>query len=156
MASPNWPLTGSSKITENLMACTPALEFSSITNHRDGVLGNLNAARDWGHAKDYVEAMWLMLQQEEADEYVVATGETHSVRQFVEMCFKEVGKEITWEGEAENEIGLVDGRVVIKVSPKFYRPCEVDALIGNASKIKKLGWVQKNTIHDLIRDMMSS
>jgi len=119
-------------------------------------LGNLNAARDWGHAKDYVEAMWLMLQQEEADEYVVATGETHSVRQFVEMCFKEVGKEITWEGAAEKEVGLVDGKVVIKVSPKFYRPCEVDALIGNASKIKNIGWVQKNTVHDLIRDMMSS
>ena len=119
-------------------------------------LGNLNAARDWGHAKDYVEAMWLMLQQEEADEYVVATGETHSVRQFVEMCFKEVGKEITWEGAAEKEVGLVDGKVVIKVSPKFYRPCEVDALIGNASKIKNIGWVQKNTVHDLIKDMMSS
>jgi GDPmannose 4,6-dehydratase len=101
-------------------------------------LGNLNAARDWGHAKDYVEAMWLMLQQEEADEYVVATGETHSVRQFVEMCFKEVGKEITWEGAAEKEVGLVDGKVVIKVSPKFYRPCEVDALIGDASKLRIL------------------
>ena len=119
-------------------------------------LGNLNAARDWGHAKDYVEAMWLMLQQEEADEYVVATGETLSVRQFVEMCFKEVGKEVMWEGEAENEVGIVDGKVVIKVSPKFYRPCEVDALIGNASKIKSIGWIQRNTNHDLIRDMMSS
>ena len=119
-------------------------------------LGNLNAARDWGHAKDYVEAMWLMLQQEEADEYVVATGETLSVRQFVEMCFKEVGKEVIWEGEAESEVGLVDGKVVIKVSPKFYRPCEVDALIGNASKIKSIGWIQRNTNHDLIRDMMSS
>lgn len=119
-------------------------------------LGNLNAARDWGHAKDYVEAMWLMLQQEEADEYVVATGETHTVREFVEMCIKELGKEIKWEGEAENEIGIVDGRVVIKVSPKFYRPCEVDALIGNASKIKNIGWTQKNSIHDLIKDMMTS
>ena len=119
-------------------------------------LGNLNAARDWGHAKDYVEAMWLMLQQEEADEYVVATGETHTVRQFVEMCIKELGKEIRWEGEAENEIGIVDGKTIIKVSPKFYRPCEVDALIGNASKIKNIGWTQKNTIHDLIKDMMTS
>ena len=119
-------------------------------------LGNLNAARDWGHAKDYVEAMWLMLQQEEADEYVVATGETHTVRQFVEMCVKELDKEIKWEGEAENEIGIVDGKIVIKVSPKFYRPCEVDALIGNASKIKNIGWTQKNSIHDLIRDMMTS
>ena len=119
-------------------------------------LGNLNAARDWGHAKDYVEAMWLMLQQEEANEYVVATGETHTVREFVEMCVKELGKEIKWEGEAENEIGIVDGKTVIKVSPKFYRPCEVDALIGNASKIKSIGWTQKNTVHDLIKDMMTS
>jgi GDPmannose 4,6-dehydratase len=119
-------------------------------------LGNLNAARDWGHAKDYVEAMWLMLQQDEADEYVVATGETHTVREFVEMCVKEFGKEIKWEGEAENEIGIVDGKTIIKVSPKFYRPCEVDALIGNASKIKSIGWNQKNTIHDLIKDMMTS
>lgn len=119
-------------------------------------LGNLNAARDWGHAKDYVEAMWLMLQQEEADEYVVATGETHTVREFVEMCVKELGKEIKWEGEAENEIGIVDGKTIIKVSPKFYRPCEVDALIGNASKIKSIGWTQKNTVHDLIKDMMTS
>jgi GDPmannose 4,6-dehydratase len=119
-------------------------------------LGNLNAERDWGHAKDYVEAMWLVLQQEEADEYVVATGETHSVREFVELCFREVGKVVTWEGEAEGEVGLVDGRVVIRVSPKFYRPCEVDTVIGDASKIKNIGWVQRHTIHDLIRDMMRS
>jgi GDPmannose 4,6-dehydratase len=119
-------------------------------------LGNLNAARDWGHAKDYVEAMWLTLQQEEADEYVVATGETHTVREFVEMCFKTLGKIISWKGEGENETGLVDGKVVIKVSPKFYRPCEVDSVVGDASKIKNIGWRQKNTIHDLIREMMSS
>jgi GDPmannose 4,6-dehydratase len=100
--------------------------------------------------------MWLTLQQEEADEYVVATGETHTVREFVEMCFKTLDKIVTWEGEGENEVGLVDGKIVIKVSPKFYRPCEVDAVIGNASKIKTIGWIQKYTIHDLIRDMMSS
>jgi len=117
-------------------------------------LGNLNAARDWGHAKDYVEAMWLMLQQDEADEYVVATGVTHTVRQFVEMCLKELGKDITWQGENENEVGVVDGKVVVKVSPKFYRPCEVDILIGDASKIKSIGWSQKHNITELIRDML--
>jgi len=117
-------------------------------------LGNLNAARDWGHAKDYVEAMWLMLQQDNADEYVVATGKTHSVRQFVEMCFKELGKSITWQGENENEVGVVDGKVVVKVSPKFYRPCEVDMLIGDATKIKSIGWTQKHDITELIRDML--
>ena len=119
-------------------------------------LGNLNAVRDWGHAKDYIEAMWLTLQQEEADEYVVATGKTCSVREFVEMCFTEVGKAIIWKGEAENEIGVVDDKIVIKVSPKFYRPCEVDTVVGDASKIQNIGWVRKNTIHDLIKDMMSS
>jgi len=117
-------------------------------------LGNLNAARDWGHAKDYVEAMWLMLQQEEADEYVVATGKTHSVRQFVEMCLKHLGKDITWQGENENEVGVVDGKVVVKVSPKFYRPCEVDMLIGDAAKIKSIGWRQKHDITELIIDML--
>jgi GDPmannose 4,6-dehydratase len=128
-----------------------------IKGERDFIeLGNINAERDWGHAKDYVEAMWLMLQQDEADEYVVATGETHSVRQFIELCLKEVGKDIRWEGDAENEVGIMDDKVIIKVSPKFYRPCEVDTVIGNASKIKSIGWIQKNTIHDLIRDMMSS
>ena len=119
-------------------------------------LGNLNAERDWGHTKDYVEAMWLTLQQEEADEYVVATGETHSVREFIEMCLREIGKEVIWENEAEKEVGLVDGKVIIRVSPKFYRPCEVDTVIGDASKIKKIGWIQRNTLQDLIRDMMSS
>ena len=118
-------------------------------------LGNLNASRDWGHAKDYVEAMWLMLQQQEADDYVVATGETHTVREFVEMCVKELGKEIKWEGKAENEIGIIDGKTIVKVSPKFYRPCEVDKVIGDASKIRSIGWNQKNTIHDLIKEMMT-
>jgi GDPmannose 4,6-dehydratase len=117
-------------------------------------LGNLNAARDWGHAKDYVEAMWRMLQQDEADEYVVATGKTHSVRDFVTMCLKHLGKEVSWEGTGEHELGKVNGEVVVKVSPKFYRPCEVDALVGDASKIKSIGWEQKHSIEDLIRDML--
>jgi GDPmannose 4,6-dehydratase len=117
-------------------------------------LGNLDAVRDWGHAKDYVEAMWRMLQQDVADEYVVATGKTHSVRDFVTMCLKHLGKEVTWEGQGEREIGKVGGEVVVRVSPKFYRPCEVDALVGDASKIKKIGWEQKHSIEDLITDML--
>ena len=100
--------------------------------------------------------MWNSLQQDKADDYVVATGKTHSVRDFVELCFKEIGKDITWVGEAEEEIGIVEDKVVIRVSPLFYRPCEVDAVIGDASKIRNIGWVQNNTIHDLISDMMSS
>jgi len=95
-----------------------------------------------------------MLQQDVADEYVVATGKTHSVRDFVTMCLKHLGKEVTWEGQGEREIGKVGGEVVVRVSPKFYRPCEVDALVGDASKIKKIGWEQKHSIEDLITDML--
>jgi GDPmannose 4,6-dehydratase len=117
-------------------------------------LGNLDAVRDWGHAKDYVEAMWLMLQQDVADEYVVATGKTHSVREFVTMCLKHLGKDVVWEGVGEREVGKVNGDVVVRVSPKFYRPCEVDSLVGDASKIKHIGWEQKHSIEDLITDML--
>ena len=117
-------------------------------------LGNLDAVRDWGHAKDYVEAMWRMLQQDVADEYVVATGKTLSVRDFCTMCLKHLGKEVQWEGTGTDEVGKVDGEVVVKVSPKFYRPCEVDTVVGDASKIKGIGWEQKHSIEDLITDML--
>uniref|UniRef100_A0AB38ZMN7 GDP-mannose 4,6-dehydratase n=1 Tax=Mantoniella tinhauana virus 1 TaxID=3111543 RepID=A0AB38ZMN7_9VIRU len=115
-------------------------------------LGNLHARRDWGHAKDYVRAMWLTLQQDEPDEYVVATGITHSVKDFVDMCFAEVGKTIVWDGD----MGYMDGGLVVKVSPEFYRPCEVDAVVGDASKIKGIGWVQEFTIQDVVKEMMSN
>ena len=117
-------------------------------------LGNLDAVRDWGHAKDYVESMWRMLQQDVADEYVVATGKTLSVRDFCTMCLKHLGKEVQWEGTGTDEVGKVDGEVVVKVSPKFYRPCEVDTVVGDASKIKGIGWEQKHSIEDLITDML--
>jgi GDPmannose 4,6-dehydratase len=106
-------------------------------------LGNLDSKRDWGHAKDYVEAMWLMMQQEKPEDYVVATNEVHSVREFVEASFREINKEIVWEGSAENEVGKEKdtGIVRIKVDPKFYRPTEVDYLQGNPAKAaKNLGW----------------
>ena len=115
-------------------------------------LGNLHAKRDWGHAKDYVQAMWLTLQQDEPDEYVVATGVTHTVRDLVSMCFAEVDKTIVWDGD----LGYMDGGLVVKVSPEFYRPCEVDAVVGDASKIKGIGWVQEYTIHDVVKEMMSN
>ncbi|XP_033175462.1 GDP-mannose 4,6 dehydratase isoform X3 [Bombus vosnesenskii] len=106
-------------------------------------LGNLDAKRDWGHAKDYVEAMWLMLQQPIPDDYVIATGETHSVREFVEAAFLYVGRTIKWEGEGINEIGqdAQTGQVLVKVNPKYFRPTEVDVLLGDANKAKeKIGW----------------
>lgn len=122
-------------------------------------LGNLDAKRDWGHAKDYVKAMWLMLQQDEADDYVIATGETHKVREFLELAFEYVGIEIEWEGQAENEIGKdkATGEIIIKVNPKFYRPAEVDLLLGSPVKAKsKLDWNLEVSFRELVERMMKS
>lgn len=122
-------------------------------------LGNLNAKRDWGFAGDYVEAMWLMLQQEKADYYVVATGETHPIRDFVTETGKVAGFDIEWQGENENEIGVdkKTGKTVVKVNPKFFRPAEVELLLGNPEKAEKvLGWHRKTSYADLCRLMMET
>jgi GDPmannose 4,6-dehydratase len=119
-------------------------------------LGNLNAKRDWGHAKDFVEAMWLMLQQDEPDDYVIATGEQYSVREFVEEAAPYFGMSIAWEGEGLNEVGIdkLTKREVIKVSPKYFRPAEVETLLGDATKAKKkLGWEPKISFEQLVEDM---
>jgi len=119
-------------------------------------LGNLDAKRDWGHAKDYVEAMWLMLQQDEPDDYVIATGEQHSVREFVELAAPLFGLDIEWVGEGLDEKGVdkITGRSIIEVSKKYFRPTEVDSLLGDASKAKeKLGWEPKTTFKQLVEDM---
>ncbi|VYT78541.1 GDP-mannose 4,6-dehydratase [Clostridium tertium] len=122
-------------------------------------LGNLDAKRDWGHAKDYVKAMWLMLQQDNADDYVIATGETHKVREFVELAFKYVGIQIEWQGKAENEIGKdkENGKVVVRINPKFYRPAEVELLLGSPEKAKnKLDWNLEVSFKELVERMMKS
>jgi len=122
-------------------------------------LGNLDSRRDWGHAKDYVEAMWQMLQLDDPEDFVIATGCMHSVREFVEKSFGFIGKEITWEGEGDHEIGKEKGTDIIriKVNPKYYRPTEVEQLLGDASKAKqKLGWTPKVTFDELVKDMMTS
>ncbi|XP_014235872.1 GDP-mannose 4,6 dehydratase [Trichogramma pretiosum] len=122
-------------------------------------LGNLDAKRDWGHAKDYVKAMWLMLQQNTPDDYVIATGETHSVREFVEVAFKIVGITIKWDGKDVNEVGkdAKSDRVLVKVNPKYFRPTEVDLLLGDASKAEeKLGWKPTVSFQDLVIDMMQA
>lgn len=121
-------------------------------------LGNLDAKRDWGYAPDYVKAMWLMLQQEQPDDYVVATGETHSVKEFVELAFKEAGIELEWRGEGINEKGYdkLTNKAVVHIDPKYFRPAEVDLLIGDASKAKeKLGWTPSVTFEDLVKIMVS-
>ena len=119
-------------------------------------LGNLDAKRDWGHAKDYVEAMWLMLQQDEPDDYVIATGEQHSVREFVEEAAPLFGLNIEWVGEGIEERGIdkVSKRTVVAVSDKYFRPTEVESLLGDATKAKeKLGWEPKTTFKQLVEDM---
>ena len=119
-------------------------------------LGNLNSKRDWGHARDFVEAMWLMLQQDEADDYVIATGEQYSVREFVEAAAPYFGMKIEWMGEGLDEVGYDwnTKKAVIKVNPKYFRPAEVETLLGDATKAKeKLGWEPKISFNQLVEDM---
>jgi GDPmannose 4,6-dehydratase len=130
-------------------------------------LGNMNSKRDWGHAKDYVEGMWLILQQEKPEDFVLATGITTEIRDFVRMAFGEIGVELGFRGEAENEEGYVVanngkytvelGKVVVKVDPRYYRPTEVDLLIGDPTKANtKLGWKPKYTLAEMVTEMVAS
>lgn len=122
-------------------------------------LGNLDAKRDWGHARDYVEAMWLMLQHDEPHDWVIATGENHSVREFVELAFDIVGIHITWEGQGLEEVGrdTMTGEIVVAIDARYFRPTEVDALIGNAHKAQELlGWVPKTSFKELVTEMMQA
>ena len=122
-------------------------------------LGNMDSVRDWGHARDYVKGMWMMLQQPRSDDFVLATGETHTVREFVEKSFAHVGIAIEWRGKAEQEEGIdaQNGRALVKVDPRYYRPTEVDFLQGDASKAKRvLGWEPEISFNELVRDMMES
>jgi GDPmannose 4,6-dehydratase len=120
-------------------------------------LGNLDAKRDWGHARDYVYAMWLMLQQDKPEDFVIATGETHSVREFIEACCEEIGIELEWRGSGVDEVGIdrKSDRVIIKINSKYFRPTEVDMLLGNPRKAKEqLGWAAKIKFKELAELMM--
>lgn len=120
-------------------------------------LGNLNAERDWGHARDYVEGMWRILQQEKPEDFVLATGKTTTVREFCERSFHHAGIDLKWEGEGVNEKGIdkKTGNVLVEVDPTYFRPTEVDLLIGDASKAKKLlGWEPKYNVDQLIEEMV--
>jgi GDPmannose 4,6-dehydratase len=122
-------------------------------------LGNLDAKRDWGHARDYVEGMWRILQHDEPDDFVLATGETHAVREFVELAFAEVGRTIVWEGKDVDEVGRDSstGQALIRIDPRYFRPTEVDLLIGDPSKARaKLGWKHTTSFRELVSEMVKS
>ena len=122
-------------------------------------LGNIDSKRDWGHAKEYVEGMWRILQQDEPDDYVLATGETRTVREFVEHAFAHIGIEIGWRGEGVDEVGFntATNESLIEIDPRYFRPTEVDLLLGNPAKAKaKLGWEHKTDFQHLVIDMVDA
>jgi GDPmannose 4,6-dehydratase len=143
---------------ENFVTSKIVLSLNNIKQGKQEVLelGNLDALRDWGHAKDFVNAMWLMLQRDEPEDYVIATGEQHSVREFVVQAGKYYGMDIEWTGEGLDEVGidLVSGKVVVRINPKFFRPAEVETLLGSPLKAHlQLGWKPEHTFDDLVNDM---
>jgi len=150
------PLRGKEFVTRKITDAVARIHLRKLEAFE---LGNLDARRDWGYAKEYVEGMYLMLQRENPDTYVLATNQNWTIRQFVELAFKVVGREITWEGKNENEIGKDNktGKILVRVNPRFYRPCEVEVLIGNPQKARKeLGWEPKTSLEDLCRMMVEA
>ncbi len=150
------PLRGETFVSRKITRAVAAIEHKI----QDKLyLGNLDARRDWGHARDYVEGMWLIVQQDEPDDYVLATGECHTVREFVDLAFGEVGRAIEWRGEGVDEKGLdgKTGQVLIEVDPRYFRPTEVDHLQGDASKAhQRLGWRHRTEFPELVREMVAA
>ncbi len=150
------PLRGETFVTRKITRAAAAIKLG----HQDKLyLGNLDAQRDWGHARDYVRGMWLMMQQDAPDDYVLATGVMAKVRDFVDMSFKETGVTLDWKGTGIDEKGYdaADGRLVVEVDPRYFRPTEVEQLLGDPTKAKeKLGWVHESTLEDLAREMVQN
>ena len=148
------PIRGETFVTRKITRAVAAIH---LNKEKTLYLGNLDSKRDWGHAKDFVKGMWLILQQDLPDDYVLATGENHSVREFVELAFEEVGRSIVWQGNGEDEQGIdkKSGEVVVKIDPRYYRPTEVDTLLGDPSKARKeLGWKCTISFEDLVSEMV--
>ena len=150
------PLRGETFVTRKI---TIAASKIKLGLQEKLYLGNLNAQRDWGHAKDYVEGMWRMLQHDKPEDFVLATGKTTTIREFCNLSFKELGIDIIWEGEGENEVGIdqSSNKVIISIDKNYYRPTEVDLLIGDASKAKKLlSWTPKYDLESLVKEMVNA
>ena len=146
------PVRGETFVTRKI---TRALARIKLGLQKNLYLGNLNAKRDWGHAKDYVEAQWLMLQKQTAEDFVIATGEQHSVRDFINLAAKQLHMKIEWSGIDLNEVGSFEGKNIIKIDPRYFRPTEVETLLGDASKAKeKLNWVPKISFEQLVKEMI--
>jgi GDPmannose 4,6-dehydratase len=150
------PTRGETFVTRKITRAAAAIELGL---QEKLYLGNLDAVRDWGHARDYVEGMWMILQQDEPDDYVLATGERHSVREFVERAFACVDLAIEWHGSGINEKGVhaYSGRTLVEVDPRYFRPTEVDLLVGDPSKARqRLGWRHKTSFNDMIKEMVAA
>jgi len=150
------PIRGETFVTRKITRAVAAIELGL----QDRLyLGNLNAQRDWGHARDYIEGMWLIVQQDEPEDYVLATGEAHSVREFVEKAFAQIGREIDWKGSGLQEKGIDrgSGRVLVEVDPRYFRPTEVNVLVGDPSKARsRLAWQHRIGFEQLVREMVAA
>jgi GDPmannose 4,6-dehydratase len=150
------PIRGETFVTRKITRAVASIECGL---QKKLFLGNLDARRDWGHARDFVEGMWLILQQDTPDDYVLATGESHSVREFVEKAFSHIGRAIVWRGRAVEEKGVdkSTGEVLVEVDPRYFRPTEVDCLVGDPSKARaKLGWRHRTSFDTLVADMVQA
>ena len=150
------PIRGETFVTRKITRAVAAIHHG----RQDRLyLGNLDAKRDWGHARDYVEGMWLIVQQDRPDDYVLATGRAHSVREFVEVAFAEVGRRIVWRGAGIDEKGFDDatGNLLVAVDPRYFRPTEVDILVGDPSKARaRLGWKHRSSFAELVKEMVAA
>lgn len=150
------PIRGETFVTRKITRAVAAIQLGLQS---EIYVGNLDAKRDWGHARDYVEGMWAILQQDQADDYVLATGETHSVREFIELAFREVGRTVVWRGKGLDEVGVDadNGAVLIRVDKRYFRPTEVDLLLGDPTKARtKLGWSHKISFPQLVSEMVAA
>ena len=150
------PIRGETFVTRKITRAVVAIHLGV---QKTLYIGNLDAKRDWGHARDYVEGMWRILQQPQPDDYVLATGETHSVREFVELAFSQVGRKINWQGKGidENGVDATTGQTLVRIDSRYFRPTEVDFLLGDASKARRvLGWQHTVTFPELVAEMVDS